>query len=74
MDGLGRDPQKSLRPGEIPGHGLPDPNVEQGFPGGDPETRVERQESEMAERGPDQTRGCSGSGSTIVLAFIQGLH
>ena len=28
----------------------------------------------MAERGPDQTRCCSGAGSTIVLAFIQGLH
>ena len=74
MDGLGRDPQNTLRPGEIPGHGLPDPNFEQGFPGGDPETRLERQEPEMAERGPDQTWGSSRVGSAIVLAFVQGLH
>ena len=58
-------------PGEIPGHGLPDPDVEQGFPGSDPETRVERQESEMAERGLDQTRCCSGVGSTIVVALFR---
>ena len=49
-------------------------DFEQGFPGGDPETRLERQESEMAERGPDQTWGSSRVGSAIVLAFVQGLH
>ncbi len=74
VDRLDRDPQKSLCPGEIPGHGLPDPNLEQGLPGSDPETRVERQEFEMAERGLDQTRCCTGIGATLVLAFIPGIH
>ena len=40
VDRLGGDPQESSLPGEIPGHGLLDPNIEQGLPGSDPPTGV----------------------------------
>ena len=65
--------QESLLPGEIPGRGLPDPHVEQGLPGSDPQTGVQRLKPAVAERGVDQTRCCPGVGATLIVAFIQGI-